>query len=287
MKKIKVKTPAKINFTLDVMKPNEQGFHNIKSLVASIDIYDYITIKKRTDWDITLVNKGIDPNCEMTKNNAYLAAKLFSDTFMTEGVDIIIEKNIPVGAGLGGSSADVAGVLNGMKRLFNLDVDVTPLASKLGSDTTYMLGGGYAILSGKGDKVEFKKIDKKLYLLVITEKQGASSKEVYQKFDTLKKQNKYACTETAYKALADNEIEEFFAVAKNDLFPASVSFVEEIDFNIKALKKAGAPLALMTGSGSAVFGVFTSIKERARAFKKLKLLFKDQIFMAETVCKMQ
>ena len=150
-----------------------------------------------------------------------------------------------------------------------------------------MLGGGYAILEGKGDKVDFKKIDKKFYLLVITEKEGASAKEVYKKFDTLKKQNKYTCTETAYKALADNEIEEFFALAKNDLFPASVTFVEQMDFNIKALKKAGAPLALMSGSGSAVFGVFTSVKERARALKKLKPLFKDQIIVAETVCKIQ
>ena len=241
MKKIKVKTPAKINLTLDVMKPNEQGFHNLKSLVASIDLYDYITIKKRKDWDVKLVNKGIDPCCENTKNNAYLAAKMFSDTFMTEGVDIVIEKSIPVGAGLGGSSADVAGVLNGMKKLFELDVDLAPLASKLGSDTTYMLGGGYAVLSGKGDKVDFKKIDKKLYLIVITEKEGASTKEVYQKFDSLKKARKASCTDKAYKALADNEMQDFYELAKNDLYPATVSFLALIN-----------PL-ILTGASSRVF----------------------------------
>ena len=281
MKKIKIKVPAKINLTLDVLGV-EKGYHNLKSLVASIDIYDYVTIKRRTDWDITLQNKGIDVGCATIDNNAYKAAKLFSDTFITEGVDIIIEKNIPVGAGLGGSSADVAGVLNGMKTLFAPDKDVKTLANALGSDSVYMLDGGWAIMSGRGDKLDFKKVDKTLYLVILLADKGVSSTACYKKFDSLKKMSK-PCTEKTYKAFVENEFEKFYASAKNDLYPASKHFVEQLDFNEKALKKAGAPLVVMTGSGSAMLGVFTDKKQRDKVYKTLKPLYKEEILIAQTL----
>lgn len=281
MKKIKVKVPAKINLTLDILGA-EKGYHNLKSLVASINIYDTITIKRRTDWDVTLVNKGIDPNCDKLSNNAYKAAKLFSDTFITEGVDIVIQKNIPVGAGLGGSSADVAGVLNGMKAMFAPDKDVVGLANTLGSDCAYMLNGGWAIMSGKGDKVDFKKVDKTLYLIIILARNGVSSGACYKKFDSLKKISK-PCTDKTYKAFMENEFEKFCSCAKNDLYAPAKYFVEELDFNEKALKKAGAPLVVMTGSGSAMLGVFIDKKQRDKVYKTLKPIYKQEILKAQTL----
>ena len=281
MKKITLKSPAKINLTLDVTG-RSNGYHTLKSLVASIDICDYITVKKRTDWDIKLTTKGVDPLCENSKNNAYIAAKLFSDTFITEGVEITIEKNIPVGAGLGGSSADTVGVLKAMKELFEVSGDITPLAEKLGSDTAFMLKGGFAVMSGRGEKVSPVKIGKTFYLIIITEDKGASSKDVYHKYDLMKKSYKPR-TEKVYKAIIENDLEKFYNNAKNDLFPASSHFVPEMDFNIKLLKKAGAPLAMMTGSGSAVFGLFTDKKQRDKVYKQLKPLYNDNIFTAQTI----
>lgn len=281
MKKVKIKIPAKINLTLDVAEVKE-GFHEIKSLVCSIDIFDEITIKRRKDWDVNLKMRGIDAMCSVQQNNAYRAGKLFSDHFITEGVDITINKKIPVGAGLGGSSADVAGVLNGMKELFKVEEELDELANKLGSDCAYMLKGGWAVISGKGEKVKYNKLDKKLYLIIITEEQGVSSKEAYEKFDALKKKPK-PCTDKVFKHLAENEFEKAFALAKNDLYPASLTFVQQMDFNVKALKKVGANLALMTGSGSSVVGVFLSEADRDKAYKTLKALFKGQILKANTL----
>ena len=90
MKKYTIKVPAKINLTLDVLGA-ENGYHQIDSLVASISVYDTITVKKRTDGKITITNKGLPIDCPIIENNAYQAGKLFIDTFGTPGVDIIID----------------------------------------------------------------------------------------------------------------------------------------------------------------------------------------------------
>ena len=281
MKKAVVKIPAKVNLTLDVIE-KKRSYHEIKSLVTPINLYDTVIIKRRTDWDITLQNKGIHPGCDKIDNNAYKAAKLFSDTYITEGVDIIVDKNIPVGAGLGGSSADIAGALKAMSELFNPQADIKTLADKLGSDAGYMCQGGWAIISGKGEKVDVKAIDKKLYFILITEKEQIKAGDSYKKFDSLKKNIK-PCTEKVYKALIENQTDKFFASAKNDLYLASKELLPVIEFNIEVLKKAGAPLAIMTGSGSTVMGVFTDKKERDKSYKKIKNLYGEQIILAESI----
>jgi hypothetical protein len=152
MKKITVKIPAKINLTLDVVGVRD-GFHDIESLCVGVNIYDKITVKKRSDKLVTLKEVGIKAGCEVQNNNAYKSAILFMQTFRTSGVDIIVDKSIPVGAGLGGSSADIAGVLLAMQKLFGVKKDIKPLADSLGSDSGYMLSVRPAIISGRGDKV--------------------------------------------------------------------------------------------------------------------------------------
>ena len=93
MKKITIKAPAKVNLTLDIVEKTRK-FHAIKTLVASIDLYDEITIKDRKDRRINLTMKGIPMDCETTENNAYIAAKTFMEKFSTMGADIKIVKNI-------------------------------------------------------------------------------------------------------------------------------------------------------------------------------------------------
>ena len=156
MKKITIKAKAKINLTLDVVGLNS-GYHDINTLVTTIDLYDRIILKKRKDSAISLNCTGVKMDCAITDNNAYKTAKAFADKFSTGGVDITVQKNIPLGAGLGGSSADIAGVLNGLKALYGVNESVLDIANALGSDSGYMLSGGYAVLSGRGDKIKSKK----------------------------------------------------------------------------------------------------------------------------------
>lgn len=280
MKSSTVKVYAKINLTLDVLGIKE-NFHVLESLVASIDLCDAITVCKRNDNNITLKTLGIDCQCPYQKNNAVKTAKLFQETFNTSGVDIVLEKNIPVGAGLGGSSADIAGVLLAMKKVFDVSCDLTLIAGKLGSDSAYMLSGGYAVISGKGDEVKKLNIDKIFPLLIIYSDKTISAKDCYGEFD--KQNEKYLpCTKKALEKLFSDS-DEFFSVIKNDLYNASKNILPELETKIQDLKEANAISALMTGSGCAVYGVFESFEKRDIAFEILKSKYGEYLIKTQTV----
>ncbi len=268
MKKAKVKTNAKVNLTLDVLGVKD-GYHQINSLVASVSIADAITVKKRKDKEISLKILGKKLDCKKEENSAFKAAVLFRDTFDTLGVDIIVNKKIAVGGGLGGSSADAAGVLNAMKILFNVEKSVKDLADSLGSDTGYMLSGGYAEISGRGEKVDKLNLNKKLYLLIAVLDKGILAKDSYKEFD---RQNKgyEPITKKAVSLLKKDKIKEFIKVIKNDLEQASCVLLKEIKRVIDIMSAVGK--GVMTGSGSSVFALFERKKEQKNAQKKLKKL---------------
>lgn len=281
MKKTVVKAPAKINLTLDVLG-SEGNFHKIKTLVSTIDVYDKITIKPRKDSHINLIMKGLAVDCPITENNAYRAGKLYMDKVSSTGADIIIEKHIPCGAGLGGSSADIAGVLNGMQQAYDKNADLLPLANSLGSDSGFLLEGGYAVLCGRGEKIIKKEFHEQLYLIIITDNQPVSSRVSYKTFDEQGKMYR-PCTVSAEKALKNGQFEKFCSVIKNDLYKASAQIVQNIKTNLAELKKAGAPAQVMTGSGSAVVGIFNDKKQRDKAFRKLLPQYRDKLIKAQTV----
>ncbi len=280
MKKITVKANAKINLTLDILGVSG-GYHLLSSLVCSIYLSDIITVKKRKDNNITLKNKGIEIDCSLIDNNAYRAARLFQKTFATSGVDIMINKKIPLGSGLGGSSADIAGVLNAMKKLFNVEEDLGKLANELSSDAYYMLKGGYALMSGRGDKVKWLNANKKLYFIIFQDSESVSTRACYKRFDELNISPEN-CTEQALKAFKNND-EKFFEIIKNDLYSPAVTLNRNIELNLIALKNAGAKTAIMTGSGSAVIGVFNNKKERDKVYKILLGRFGNKIIKTETI----
>lgn len=281
MKKSKIKIPAKINLSLDVLGVTG-NFHDIKSLVTSVDVYDQITAQKRTDKRITLKVEGNPIDCHVVDNNAYKAGKLFVQKTGVLGANITIKKQIPIGGGLGGSSADIAGVLLCMEELYQTGANLNELAGALGSDAPYMLTGGYAVIEGRGEKVTKKQIDTVLYLILIPEEKSTSARAVYKEYDKAGKTYK-PCTENVEKALKEGELAKFVQYAKNDLAQSAGTLVPEITANVLALKKAGAITALVTGSGSCCYGVFCSKKERDNAFRKLKALYGNVLIKAQTL----
>lgn len=253
----RVKAYAKLNLTLDVAG-TAGGFHLLDSLVCTVGLFDLIKIKKRADSDITVEMHGM--GCELLepeKNNAYLAAKRYQSRFDCGGADIKIFKNIPVGAGMGGSSADAAGVLKGMARLFGAgsEAQLKELADGLGSDTGYMLGGGFARLKGRGERVEKIDADAKLNFLVLFPEGGVSTPQCYKLFDGL------ACgggnsTPKAVDALESGNIAELGENLGNALYAPAVKLNPDI-FTAAEELKSFSPLGVnMTGSGSAVYAVF-------------------------------
>ena len=283
MKKLTVLTPAKLNLTLDVLGVNG-NFHDIESLVVSINLFDKITVKARQDGKITLLTRGREVDCPVIENNAYKAAKLFVDTFGTTGVDIIVDKNIPVAGGLGGSSADIAGVLNALNALYGINGEIEVLANDLGSDAAYMLHGGVAVMKGRGEIVEKSDADRKIYLLLITEDTQIAARNCYKKFDQKKKLYP-SVTQKAERILYTGDLEQLFPLLKNDLGEAAAELVPNIKHNIFNLKKAGAANALVAGSGPTVYGVFEEKAARDKAYKTLAALYGKSLIKAETVVK--
>ncbi len=277
MKKVKVKIPAKVNLCLDIVGSSD-GFHELSTLVASIAIYDTVTVSKRKSG-VTLTTCGIDARCDEKDNNAFKAAKAYCETF-GGGAAVKVNKKIPVGAGLGGSSADVAGVLNGLKRLYGISDDITETACALGSDCAYMLNGGFALLGGKGDVVTPVKFEGTLYLIVIVEDEGVSAGTAYRTYDDLNV--KYPQTaQKAAEALNAGNLDEATNLFKNDLYEAATKLLPKIKSNFELLSKY-AP-TFMSGSGSAVVGVFKNKRERDKAYKEIKKIKKVNVIKTETL----
>jgi len=193
IKQIRVKCPAKINLTLRVYKKDElTGFHDIDSIMQAINLFDFLTIKIEQGDEIIL--SGNSDEIPYNQNNlCYKAAKLFLNTIQKKAkVEIKIEKNIPVCAGLAGGSTDAAGVLYGLNKLFsNLlnELEINKLASQLGSDLNFCLVGGTKLCKGRGEKITNMPFYDFKLSLVKPKNLKISAKEAYCAFDELKEES--------------------------------------------------------------------------------------------------
>lgn len=251
----RVKSYAKVNLTLDITGVNG-GYHMIDSVVASIDLADVITARSRTDGQVNVTMHGEgSENIDPEHNNAVKAARAFMQRFNTCGVDITVWKNIPVGAGLGGSSADVAGVLRAMAKLYNIDdfASIKAIADSLGSDCGYMLTGGYARISGRGEIV--KKIDSnlKLDLVLLVPEGGVSTAECYKLSDTFAQGA--PMSDRVESAILKGDLEGVAQSLNNHLFKAATLLNKGVEEAKAELEGFAPPGVNMTGSGSAVYAI--------------------------------
>ena len=259
---VKIKAYAKLNLTLEI-NGVENGFHMLDSLCASVDIFDLITLKKRKDNNVVLIMHGLgSESIPLETNNAYKAATLFMDAFQTTGADITVHKNIPMGAGLGGSSADAAGVINGMAKLYGVtdEKTLTALAERLGSDTSYMRKGGFARMQGRGEKITPLSLDTQLHFLLLCPNTPVSTKACFDVYDTLPKtlEWKESAAESCYAALGKNDLNEVGRYLTNDLFLAATSLNPDVQTAYDEAKSFSPLGVSMTGSGSGVFALFDS-----------------------------
>lgn len=266
----RVKAYAKLNLTLSVTG-SSGGYHTLDSLVCSVDLFDLIILKKRRDDNVLIEMHG--QGTEMLpyeQNNAARAAESYVTAFGTRGADITIYKNIPVGAGMGGSSADAAGVLRGMSKLYGAgsERELKDLADTLGSDTGYMLGGGYARLTGRGEKVE--QIDSKLRLnfLILKPQSGVSTGECYELYDTMPQP--VQTSQNAIQSLISGDRAALGTCLSNALYAPAVALNPDVKTAYEELS-AFSPLGVnMTGSGSAVFALFENAEFCAWAKSRYK-----------------
>lgn len=275
MNRIKIKSYAKINLGLDVFAP-QNGFHQIESVVCSVDIYDLIVLDKRKDKNINITMKGQNSEfIPQEKNVAYLCAQKFINAFNCNGVDITVYKNIPQGAGLGGSSADGAGVLRGLKTLYNISDEekIYEIASNCGSDIVYMMQGGFAKLSGKGDFVEKLETMLKLNFFLVLPNTAVSTKECYDKFDELNIKTQYSSRNIA-SAVSNNDFNGVCENLHNDLYLPAESLNSDVKQALEEIKEFCPDGFSMTGSGSCCFGIFKDFEMCDYAKSRYKGKFK-------------
>lgn len=260
MNSVKIRAYAKLNLTLEITGVRD-GFHLLDSLVASVDLFDLIKVKKRNGALSSVVMHGMgSEEIPPEKNNALKAAEAFSKRFGVNGVEISVFKNIPIGAGLGGSSADIAGVLRAMQRLYGVTDDeaVKTLGDELGSDVRYMLDGGFARMRGWGEQVApIGGVKDKLWLLLLCPSCEVSAGAAYRKYDELSIADySLGNTRRAINALIAGDKEALGGALKNELYPAAAALQEEVKKTLSEAEGFSPLGACMTGSGSCVFALF-------------------------------
>jgi 4-diphosphocytidyl-2-C-methyl-D-erythritol kinase len=284
MKIIKLNAYAKVNLTLEITGVKD-GYHTLDSLVASIDIFDKILLKKRKDRLCRVTMHGQNSeSIPPEQNNALKAAELFCKRFHTNGADITVYKNIPIGAGLGGSSADIGGVLKGMAKLYGIEDKnaLYELADTLGSDARYMIDGGFKRMQDRGVLLFPTKISQKIPMLLICPQSAVSAGGCYREYD---RQNPmFSAGENTEKCIAELEENGINGIGRyltNDLYAAAKALNPDVE---KALNEAlaFAPIgAVMTGSGSCVLAVFETEEMCRYAKSRYKGNFK--IYATKTV----
>ncbi len=241
MKTIKVKCPAKINLNLQVLNKREDGFHNIESVMQTISLYDYLTISMIESERTEIRLSGTSGEIPYDKTNlVHKAGMLFlqENSITNYVVNVHIEKNIPVSAGLAGGSTDGAGMLYGLNMLFNglmTEEELLELCSRLGSDLNFCLKGGCMMTMGRGEILSKRMYRHYPVNLIKPLDLGISAKEAYTKFS--KKIEKQDSLETR-KDYA------------NDLEWAIIE-----DYSQLKQIKSRYPNSMMTGSGSTYFSL--------------------------------
>ena len=248
---LKIKCPAKINLTLEIVNKREDGFHNIKSIMQLISLYDYLTIDIMSSNEIKIKLNGTSAEIPYNeKNLVYKAAELFMKKAKKTGeVEIFIEKNIPIAAGLAGGSTDAAGTLFGLNKLFDnilTHSELEELCASLGSDLNVCLNGGCVLATSRGEVTTKLPQIKSSVTLIKPKNLGISAGEAYKKYAAQKVKPQNNMTEKMVDAIKNNKkINEYLY---NDLEYAVFNDYEEL----KKIKDV-YPDSIMSGSGSTYF----------------------------------
>lgn len=286
---IRLKAPAKLNLWLKILGRRADGYHDLDTLMCPVSLYDELIVELRAEPGITLaVDDALGQGIRGDNTNlAYWAAALFlAYTGQTTGVDIRLRKNIPAGAGLGGGSSDAAAVLYGLNVLHgNLIAQDTlaKLALQLGADVPFFLLRRPAGAAGIGEKLTACKNEFRLAAAVVFPGVAVPTAKIYRNL-------KLALTNTSkhsicLKAQKEVTMPDLGFTLQNDLEASALELYPEIGTAKNALKDAGFAQVLMSGSGSAVFGLCSDLTEAQRLVAGLKIKSNWRVFTVDILNK--
>lgn len=279
MTSVKEKAAAKINLYLDVVGKRPDGFHDIKSIMHTVDLSDELTVSASPakENDIKLFVSGVELLPVDEKNLAVRAARLYVERAgINAKIRIRLDKTIPVSAGLAGGSADAAATLRALNRLYGHFTEraLAELAAELGSDVPFCLVRGTALCEGRGEIITRLPSPEKMYFVIAVANERVSTPEAYGALDKLYSDFDGSVLSSGGELLAA----QLSKIADGKINPSALyNAFEDVVLpecdgarRIKSrLVSLGAMSALMSGSGPSVFGIFASAEQARTAAEKL------------------
>lgn len=248
------KACCKINLGLDVVRRREDGYHDLETLLLPVaGLYDTVEAVPCGGADAELLTRGIAVDCPPAENLCLKAWRLMCRLYGVDAVRITLDKRVPFGAGLGGGSSDATAVLLLLDELFGLRLSeerLIGLAAELGSDTAFFVRGTPQLCTGRGDVMTPFALDLSGYrLLIVKPEQGISTREAYRGV-------RPRVPEVPLADRLRRPVGAWQGVVTNDFEPSVFAACPQVEAIRDRLLSAGAVYAAMSGSGSAVFGLF-------------------------------
>ena len=276
MREVRLNAFAKVNYALDVLGLRQDGYHEIRTVMQSISLADGVEVRRAVrGFALTLEPEavGIGPS---DQNTAYLAWRSLQELTGDElPVEVTLHKRTPAGAGLGGGSADAAAVLVGLNEIFGLGLsgdELREAGAGIGSDVPFCIAGGTALGEGVGEKLT-PLVAPPAHRLVVAKPPGsAETARIYRAHDGTKMESARA-VEPVISALHAGRVPDLAAAAGNDLAPVTKELVPEVAALEQELLASGALGASMSGSGTAVYGIFADEAAAGNANGKLDAPF--------------
>ncbi len=256
---MQLRCAAKINLSLDVTGKRPDGYHTLESIFQTVSVYDVLSVAVEEGSGISLTCDTPGVPCD-AGNLAFRAARTFLETTGIRcGIRIGIEKHIPSGAGMGGGSADAAGVLYALNKLLGCgysNAQLREIGAPLGADVPFLLLGGTAFARGIGEILTPLAPLPEIPLAIVKGMESISTPAAYAAIDRLT-HPAHPDTAGMLEAVKNQDIAKL-AKACGNLFEEVAADCRDVQRAREALLGQGALCAVMTGSGSAVFGIFAS-----------------------------
>ena len=281
-----IDAPGKVNLTLEILGKRPDGYHDLRSVLLPVSLYETITVTERADGDVTChtdsdggVALSALRHLPLEDQLAVKALRVMQRLCGTQrGADISIIKRVPIGAGMGGGSADAAGVMRALHELWNADIpeaDFLAAAASIGSDIPALLAGGPVLMEGRGERVTRLALPGlppplPLHLVVAFPDIAIPTKTIYQNFAASACGASFSsAAAVAIRAALAGDAFAAAAAATNDLQSVVFKRFPETARIHALLLEAGALAALVSGSGSALFGIAEDAEHAAKIQRRL------------------
>lgn len=272
-----VKAYAKINLMLDITGKLENGYHTLYSVMQTVSLHDTVEVTRNKSGKIT-VECPFDGVPQGEENIAYKAAESFFDycKISDRGVHIKIDKRIPHGAGLGGGSADAAAVINVLCSLYDIglrNIELIKIAARVGADVPFCLFGGTALAQNIGDVLSPLPDLPECYIIIAKPQEQVKTELAYGAYDSVADRIRHFDRQSIISAVMSGNLNKI-CIRCGNVFEQCIEVCDRVLIK-SVMRKYGAKATCMSGSGTAVFGIFEDKLSACGAYDELKKLTDD------------